>query len=290
MKNKVGSCKDKMRVSVILNIVLIVNMIFIIFIYMNTVNKGLDNKNKIVELESTIENLKLDYENKLIDKDKEIYSLKIGYGNLYNDSLEVNKINKELLEDNIMLENDIVDAIEENEKLIEKINVYEEYEVFMYRDSYSGRRTDCDYNTLMYLDSLIKDKAVDNLPFYCSWIMIESTWSNHDKNPNSTANGLPQFLEGTGKWIYEIELGHGRNSYIHDEMVTNPETSLEMMVCYVDLLMDQYNGNLHKVIDSYRGFHDVPYLNKFDKYLSYFNTSIAQVARESMQRYNSLKA
>lgn len=51
--------------------------------------------------------------------------------------------------------------------------------------------------------------------------------------------------------------------------------------------MEQHKGNLHKVIDSYRGLHDTPYLNRFNHYLAFFDTNIDKVAEESLLRYKN---
>ena len=180
----------------------------------------------------------------------------------------------------------LTDAMHQYIKSVEdKLSYYEEFEVFTYDTA--GKRSDCDYELLSYLDSLIQDKPVNNLAFYCSWIMIESEWHTDCKNSTSTASGLPQFLSGTGKWVYEDLLENGKGTYTHS-MVFDGKTSLDMMVAYVDKLMEQHKGNLNKVIDSYRGFHDTPYINRFNHYLSYFGTSIDEIASISKARYNEM--
>lgn len=286
--NKKFYSVDKFRVSVVFNLILIINVIVLAFMYMNKENELIEVStnltNQINALTAELDTVNATHAEEIAKREADMQSFKESYEELYSLALEVNKHNEELLDDNIQLEADNIKLLEENEDLADRVNVYETYKVFMFRDDYSGRRTDCSYELLTYLQSLIEDKAVNNLAFYCSWIMIESTWCNHDYNARSTAYGLPQFLSSTGKWIYEEELGYGKGTYNH-EMVTDPYISLPMMVKYIDILCHSYSGDLHKTIDSYRGLHDVPYLNKFNRYLAMFDTSIDQLAVEVEANY-----
>ena len=284
---------NTLRISLVFNVILLLNVIVLGFMYMSKTNELStllnESNTKVESLTAELESNKIDYQVDIEQRDKDMEMLKSEYEELYNVSKQVNETNKELLGEIEQLDADNVAILEENEKLSDMVNVYEEYKVFMYRDDYSGRRTDCSYELLTYLDNLIEGHCIDNLAFYCSWIMIESTWTNHDYNPRSTAYGLPQFLSSTGRWIYEGELGYGPGTYDH-EMVTDPYVSLPMMVKYLDILCSSYEGDLRKVIDSYRGLHDVPYLNKFDRYLAMFDMSIDSYAIEVKANYiESLK-
>lgn len=288
MESKKFWNNDTCRISIVFNIVLIINVIVLAFMYMNKTNslrsQLIEANTKVESLTVELEATKVDHQSVLNQMNHDMEMLKTEYEDLYNVSKQVNDTNKELLGEIEQLDADNVAILEENEKLSDMVNVYEEYKVFMFRDDYSGRRTDCSYELLKYLDSLIEGHCIDNLAFYCSWIMIESTWTNHDYNERSTAYGLPQFLSSTGKWIYEEELGYGPGTYDH-EMVTDPYISLRMMTKYLDILVNSYSGDLQKVIDSYRGLHDVPYLNKFNRYLAMFDTSIDQYAVEVKTKY-----
>ena len=240
---------DKIRISVLFNIVLVINIFILVYAYISNVNTSIYYKSKVAELEQELLDVRDEYETMLSNKDKDMQLLLNNYNELRESAKQINDINKELLKDNDELEELNLTLMEENEDLADRVSVYEEYKIFMFREQYSSPRTDCSYDLLKYLEKLVEDKDVKNIPFYCSWIMIESTWNNHDLNHRSHANGLPQFLPGTGKWIYEEEMGN-------------------------------YSGNLYKVIDSYRGLHDEPYLKRFNYYLSFFDLSIDKVAEE----------
>ena len=289
---------DKIRVTIIFGIIFLVNIIILSFAYMKKSNDCYKKDAYIKELEANLASIQTDYDNEIIslktdyeltieNQKKDIETLKTNYDELFTLAQETNDYNKELLADNDMLDETNVELVEKCELMQDMLNKYEEYEVFMFKYEGSTARTDCSYELLEYLDSLIKDKAVNNLPFYCSWIMIESNWNNHDYNTRSTAYGLPQFLSSTGKWVYTEMLGAPNGPYDH-EMVTDPTISLPMMIAYVDSLYNGYGGDLQKAIDSYRGFHDEPYLKRFNYYLSFFDLSIDKVAEMSKQNYDEM--
>lgn len=279
---------DKIRISVIFNIVLLVNIFVLVFTYMIKVNENYHYKERIQELENQLATevsaLKDQYESTIKYQKEDIDTLKNNYIELQQLSLSVNETNKELLQDNDELEDMNLKLMDENKDLADRVSMYEEYNIFMFRETYKSPRTDCSYELLKYFEEQIKDKDVNYLPFYCSWIMIESTWNNHDLNSRSYANGLPQFLPNTGKFVYEQLLNHGFGTYEHN-MVTDPYTSIPMMVSYVHYLLEIYNGDLHKTIDSYRGLHDEPYLKRFNQYLAYFDTNIDEVAEIVKENY-----
>ena len=280
---------DKIRVSTIFNLVLIINIFVLAFLYMNKVNEVQIKNEKIAELEKQIDNTLQSYEEIVVNQRQYINLLKENYKDLYNISLEVNEVNKELLKDNEELEDMNLTLMTENEDLADRVAVYEEYKIFMFREQYTSPRTDCSYDLLKFFEEQIKDKDVDCLPFYCSWIMIESTWNNHDLNPRSHANGLPQFLPGTGKNTW-YELMGMDEPYDHYSTVCDPYNSIPMMVAYVSHLSEIYHGDLYKIIDSYRGLHDEPYLKRFNYYLSFFDLSIDDLAPRVRDRYLERKA
>ena len=286
MSNKFWNM-DKIRISVLFNIVLFINMIILIFAYMNKSNECNTKDSYIQQLESTIESIKADYSIEIENYKSDLKMLKDNYEELYLLAQDTNAYNKALLEDNDMLNDNNIELTEECIRLSNMLETYEEYNIFMYTYEGSSKRTDCTYDLLEYLNELIADKAVNCLPFYCSWIMIESNWNNHDYNPTSTAYGLPQFLSSTGRWIYTDILDAPYGPYDH-EMVTDPYLSLRMMVEYIDLLLNGYEGDLKKTIDSYRGLHDEHYLAKFNKYLAYFDLSIDKVAEMTKENYDEM--
>ena len=286
MSNKFWNM-DKLRVSLLFNIVLFTNMMILAFVYMNKVNECNTKTAYIEKLESTVESIVANYSVEIENYKDDLKMLKDNYEELQLLAQDTNAFNKELLEDNDMLNEDNIKLFEECNRLSDMLEKYEEYEVFMFTYEGSSKRTDCTYDLLEYLDELIADKAVNCLPFYCSCIMIESTWNNHDYNPVSTAYGLPQFLSSTGEWVYNEMLDAPNGPYNH-EMVTDPYISLHMMTEYVNTIFLGYEGDLKKTIDSYRGLHDEPYLARFNKYLAYFDLSIDKGAEMAKENYDEM--
>ena len=288
------------KIYVYFSIVFLILLVYVTYYHIGK-EKDLESRIMILEHEvqvqkditTEIENLKEsekktiinNYEEIVDNQKKDIEQLKSHCLDLEETSNTIIENDKELLRSYDELK-DLTDSMDVCIKdMASRLETYEKYHIFMYDTS--GYRTDCTYELLEYLQSLIKDKSIDNLAFYCSWIMIESEWHADCKNPTSSATGLPQFLSSTGKWVYEDLMGNEKGSYSHKN-VLDAKTALEMMVVYVDNLMETYKGNLNPVITAYRGLNDKPYLNRFNHYLSYFGLSIDKVAEESKLRYKTL--
>lgn len=301
--------EDKLRLSLLFNVVLTVLFLFLGCMGIYLYNLSLENYSKYADLVSSYDNdLMLvgeDYNNKILSLNEIHNAQEEYYYNLYTDTINKQAEKIETLETNIaevvteykdlvtnsrsiLLDNkylartniQLTNTISE---LSDKVNVYEEYEYAMFDDI--GKRTDITYENIKLFEELLDGKVCDNLHLYLSWIMIESSGHNDDRSTKSTAAGLPQFLEGTGRNVWKNLLGR-EEQYNHYEIVENPENSIPMMVAYVDDLCMNYNGNLDKVIDFYRGLHDTPYLNKFNKYLSYSGNSIQSIGEEVKKNYN----
>ena len=168
--------------------------------------------------------------------------------------------------------------------LLDRVNTYEYYEYALFDTA--GKRNDIYYEDIKLLEELTVGEPVNDIDLYLSWIMIESEGHRFCKSPKSTAKGLPQFLDGTSKNVYK-QLDFEQEWY--PEIVYDKEISLTMMVRYVNDLLNLYKGNLAKAIDSYRGFHDVPYLNYFNKYLAKTGKSIDRIAINVKDRYDIIK-
>ena len=301
-KEQIKKYKD---ICMMLGVVLIFIGIFgVVFLFI----KNLHLKNTIDDLNAKYTALETSSGAQIADSEKKAsdYSSELDeYKKLFEQQSQVldevvtaNKemlvdVDKVLTEDKALLEYN-ASLEESNESLRsqlkfyqKKLEKYEAYDVFMF-DS-AGKRTDCTEELLDELQEACHNKSVDNLPFYCAWIMIESEWHTDCKNPTSTATGLGQFLSGTAKWVYEDLMENGKGSYTSHELAKDPHINIQMIITYVDTLMNDCNGDLHKVIDRYRGLHDAPYLRKFDKYLAYFNTSIDKVAEESLRNFKEIK-
>lgn len=300
MRQKIYELITTNKIYVYFSIIFLILLIYVSYYH---IGKEKDLENRILTLEheikiqkeitTEIENIKEsekktiinNYEEIVDNQKKDIEQLKDRCIDLEDTANEIIETDKKLLQSYEELK-DLTDSMDIYIKDMEtRLKYYEDYQVFMYDTS--GIRTDCTYEKLEYLESLIKDKSVDNLAFYCSWIMIESEWHADCKNPTSSATGLGQFLSSTGKYTYETLMGNGEGTYNHS-LALQYDTNLEMTTTYIEYLMECYNGDLKRSIDNYRGFHDTPYLNRFNHYLSYFGLSIDKVAEESKLRYKTL--
>ena len=168
--------------------------------------------------------------------------------------------------------------------LIDKMEKYEHYEYALFDTS--GKRNDITMQDIELLEQLTFNEPVNDVDLYLSWIMIESEGYAMCKNPNSTAKGLAQFLDGTSKSVYR---SLDFDDAWYPEIVYKKDICLTMMVKYVNDLMRSYNGDLNKTIISYRGLYDGPYMNLFNKYLAKSGKSIDYVAQESLKRYKQIK-
>ena len=284
--------KDKFRISIIFNIVLFINLMVLIFINIKSSNKVYElstvleyfNEKKEAEIEE-LEFMVREKDAKINIDDEKIESWKNSYIELYNELLDQIEVNDALTEENLNLAKELESIIEYNQSIEERLVKYEYYNVFMWD---GGNRTDCNFEIIGYLKDLIKDEPVNDITFYCAWIMVESKWHNDARSNLSNATGLPQFIGSTGKYVYEKLMGNEEGSYNHDVMATDPYIALPMMVTYVDKLLKANNGDLIKAIDNYRGKHSEEYLLKIDSYLTQCGTSLHEIVELTKKRFDAI--
>ena len=80
-------------------------------------------------------------------------------------------------------------------------------------------------------------------------IDLESGFNPKEKNNKSTAYGLPQFLKGTGSWMYkEVYPNREYNHYN-----TTIQEQIAMMSHYLNYLSKKYDGDKRSILREYSG-------------------------------------
>lgn len=173
------------------------------------------------------------------------------------------------------LDNQITELKSENAKMKAKLDKQTFMEKYSYAFTYGGRSTDLTYEQAKLGETLMEEKGYNpNLLF--GILMTESGGDSDADNPASTALGYGQFLKGTGKFVYEDLLDNGRGTYNHNYL-KNGETSIKMMVAYIDYLVTRRSGSVYKAIKSYSGRDDTsvkPYINKINSFIKCNGASI----------------
>lgn len=141
-------------------------------------------------------------------------------------------------------------------------NLETKYAPYLY---YYGKRNDLNANLFYVIEKECDKYGLD--PYVMlGVIMTESGGNANAKSKQSTATGMCQILSGTGKYIYEDLMGHGKGTYSHS-MAYNPELNIRMGIAYLGTLVRQ-TGSLHRAIRSYRGLEDRAYYNSINKYMA----------------------
>jgi len=195
---------------------------------------------------------------------------------------ELNKINENLYEDNknLIAAQDKWD--EQLAEVKERLDVYETYDYAMFDTE--GKRNDMNYDYIKELTELTAYRPVNDVDLYLSWIMIECEGHSNCRNKTSTAKGFAQFLDGTGKSVYNKYLVDKYDiEYYPDIVIDRPDICIDMMQEYVNYLYEETH-DLNKTIDWYRGLHDEPYLKLFNKYLANNGKSIESIAKATKER------
>ena len=155
---------------------------------------------------------------------------------------------------------DIEDIVEQrDDELLAK------YSYALYDDS--GARNDINGEILNLAENLCAQQGIDpNL--FLAIVMTESQGHANAKNKHSTATGFGQLLKSTGKWCYEDLLGYGKGTYYHD-LAYNPELNVAMTISLLGELKREYNGNMYRAVQHYRGKNDISdYLGEMDRWLN----------------------
>lgn len=104
-------------------------------------------------------------------------------------------------------------------------------------------------------------------------IMTESEGHANAKNRSSTATGFGQILKGTGKYVYEDLMGHGKGTYNHN-MAFDPETNIRMTATYLGNLVKQ-RGSVQRALQNYRGKSNISsYVSKINSHIGKAGLSV----------------
>ncbi len=215
------------------------------------------------------------------DLKQQVYVLET-ISNKYNkdvyEAMEINKVLSEQMEtlkaDNIALASEYDEMKVSYNELKERKELYDNYS---YALMYNGERTQLSYDELRTLESLAKEKGINpHVPMAIG--MVESKFNKECTTTNSTAKGYFQFLKGTGKFTYNNLMGR-QDEYIHDVIAVDPDTSIQLVVHYLDYLYDTRDGNLYQVIKGYSGSPEPSwYIDIMNKYLNKVGLSFDDLA------------
>lgn len=179
-------------------------------------------------------------------------------------------LNKEVKASNKIVKNykKQLDKLEKNKKLLSS------YGWALYNED--RKKTDISFDNIINLQELVKKRGLDEdtVDLILSICMTESDGNTNCTNPESTARGLGQFLNGTGRMVYTQLMGH--SGYNHD-IAFDAQTNLDMMVYFLEYLNKKENGDIHAVIDRYRGLKSSSYKAKINSYLLKNNKSLASI-------------
>lgn len=163
-----------------------------------------------------------------------------------NKIVAIENINSELLEEN-------TDLKANNDKLEVQIQELEEaranYNYVLAKSD--GNRTDMSMDELKFGIEQMEKRNIDPHLLY-GVVMVESNAKRNTTNNKSTARGYGQFLKGTARWVYEVKLNKGKNTYNH-AMAFDGKTNLEMGAEYISYLMEKNNGSIMKTCLDYNG-------------------------------------
>ncbi|QQG50347.1 MAG: transglycosylase SLT domain-containing protein [Candidatus Berkelbacteria bacterium] len=108
---------------------------------------------------------------------------------------------------------------------------------------------------LKYEDSLCKwskEYGVD-VHLEAAKIMAESTW-NPNARSGAGAVGLTQFIPSTARRVYTTINGAEAGAKFNaNQLIGNPDLAIQMGTFHLKELIDQYGGNLTKVLIAYNG-------------------------------------
>lgn len=231
-----------------------------------------------------INNNNLIYKNKetVLAYETNYQTLLTDYTTLKNNYNSVSKSMKELAVISGQLEKQNESLVASNEDYYNQLCILKKRSELFDKYEYaiidrSENRTDITYDQLVKIEDLIKESNIPDEDLILAWIMVESTGQEKAQNPNSTAKGFGQILNGTGKFIYTDLLN--RTDIYNPNVALDGDTNIEMMIAYINYLYEENNGDLYEMIKDYSGSSDITnYVCKLDSYLSEANTSVKEIS------------
>lgn len=229
---------------------------------------------KIIHLEKNLKSVTKQKE-KLEKKNLKLYEENEALASSYDYSLklleDVAKVTVALNKENERVKS----SQKKQEKLLSKLQkrkrLLSSYEWALYEDNI---KTDISYEDIEDLKSLCKKKNLseDTVDLVLAIAMTESGGDEEKSNPDSTALGLGQFIEETGRITYCHIMGN--DTYNHEKIATDGTTNLKMILYYLEYLDIKTNGDINKTINYYRGKESEGYKRRIDKYLSNRNKKL----------------
>lgn len=237
------------------------------------------NNNNLVYLnQDLVKNYESNYNDLLLKYD----TLKDNYTYLEDNYESVSASMKELVTISNELEQQNNELVVSNQQYYEQLcsfgdreELFDKYEYAIINDA--GKRTDITYDQLKKLEDLVSDSKIQNEDLILAWIMTESTGQEKAKNPNSTAKGYGQIINGTSKFIHQTLLDSDTDW--HPDIALDGDANLEMMVAYIDYLYEENDGDLYEIIKDYSGSSNITaYVKRMDSFLVKADTSVEEIS------------
>ena len=148
------------------------------------------------------------------------------------------------LEQQVEIMNNEIDQLRNAHQLIK------EYEYIL---MHGNRRTDITFSQLQHGIDVMESQGL-NPHLMFGLYKLESSGVERATNSRSTARGYGQFLESTGRWVYENHqfLGNGEGTYNHNKAFCG-YTNMEMTASYLSWLMRRANGDVRQALINYNG-------------------------------------
>lgn len=197
---------------------------------------------------------------------------------------EINNVKSKLVFNNKEMENEIDSLLNELFELRNREELFDEYEYILM--DYKNDRTDLTYKELEFgINEMVERDLNPHLLF--GIIHLESNGKRNLTTTTSTARGYCQFIQGTGKWVYETRLNKG--IYNHN-LAFDGFINLEMGAEYLSYLMEKNNGSIMNTVLDYNGrelgsrYYDI--VN--DTLLKNINLSLNDIELEYKNKHNLL--
>lgn len=198
----------------------------------------------IFDLKEVNENQKIEYKKAIDKKYEELQNTKQFYENRYLTKYA------ELIDK----ENELKKKNEELDKQKERLNISEEI----------MNETNLDYEAVHTLIDESIDKKIP-ISLMLGLIEYESNFDPENKNPNSTATGLGQFLHSTARWVAEKN-----GMQFEVEYLTDPSYNIKLIALYLNYLYEtrgSWEGALKGYGDQTATYHK----RVFDRSVKYTN-------------------
>lgn len=265
---------NKLRLSMIVNVTLLVCLMVMVMIYIK-------DHNTEVREQSRLSNENVELLNKVnsIAAEKDAFYTQVRNDNvlLSDNGAILCYISKVLSEQNKQLFEQNQAQLKELEMFRDRVELYDKYDYAIIGDD--DKRTDITYDQLLLLEDLCNNSVVNDPDLFLAWIMTESRGVETAKNSSSSATGYGQFLTSTSKWVFE-NLCDFEDQKWSSKVALDGDINMEMMVAYVEHLYTSNNNNLYTAIDSYRGAHSDGYIAKINSYLATKGKSLDSISNE----------